>query len=204
MPKAPSQYFLELEKIEKGIVWLKDKSMHGILLVSSLNFILKSAEEQQAIIFQFQDFLNSLDFPIQIVVQSRRLNLTGYLDALKELEKYQPNELLRRLTEEYRKFINSLVEGGQIFTKNFFVVVPFYPTEIPGVKKGEELKKEKLERAKIQLWQRIEFVALGLRRCGLEVALLNTPEIVELLWSWHHPEEAERGYYPEIPPEFLI
>lgn len=204
MPKAPSQYFLELEKIEKGIVWLKDKSMHGILLVSSLNFALKSLEEQQAIIFQFQEFLNSLDFPIQIVVQSRRLNLTGYLDALRELEKYQPNELLRRLTEDYRKFIANLVESGQIFTKNFFVVVPFYPTEIPGVKKGEELKMEKLERAKIQLWQRIEFVALGLRRCGLEVALLNTPEIVELLWSWHHPEEAERGYYPEIPPEFLI
>jgi type IV secretory pathway VirB4 component len=203
MPKASTQSFLEIEKIEKGIVYLKDKSMHGVLMVSSLNFALKSIEEQEAIIVQFQSFLNSLDFPIQIVVQSRRLNLTGYLERLESMEKAQSNELLKKLTAEYRKFIENLVESGQIFTKNFFIVVPFYPFEIPGVKKGTELKKEKLERAKIQLYQRIEFIALGLRRCGLEVALLGTPELAELYWSWHHPEEAEKGYFPEIPPEFL-
>ena len=203
MPKASSQSFLEVEKIEKGIVFLKDKSMHGVLMVSSLNFALKSQEEQEAIIAQFQNFLNSLDFPIQIVVQSRRLNLTGYLERLEALERDQTNELLKRLISEYRKFVANLIETGQIFTKNFFVVVPFYPMEIPGVKKGEELKKERLERAKIQLFQRIEFVALGLRRCGLEVILLQTPELVELYWSWHHPEEAEKGYFPEIPPDFI-
>jgi type IV secretory pathway VirB4 component len=203
MPKASTQSFLEIEKIEKGIVYLKDKSMHGVLMVSSLNFALKSIEEQEAIIVQFQSFLNSLDFPIQIVIQSRRLNLTGYLERLESMEKAQSNELLKKLTAEYRKFIENLVESGQIFTKNFFIVVPFYPFEIPGVKKGTELKKEKLERAKIQLYQRIEFIALGLRRCGLEVALLGTPELAELYWSWHHPEEAEKGYFPEIPPEFL-
>jgi type IV secretory pathway VirB4 component len=203
MPKASTQSFLEIEKIEKGIVYLKDKSMHGVLMVSSLNFALKSIEEQEAIIVQFQSFLNSLDFPIQIVIQSRRLNLTGYLERLESMEKAQSNELLKKLTAEYRKFIENLVESGQIFTKNFFIVVPFYPFEIPGVKKGTELKKEKLERVKIQLYQRIEFIALGLRRCGLEVALLGTPELAELYWSWHHPEEAEKGYFPEIPPEFL-
>jgi type IV secretory pathway VirB4 component len=203
MPKKPSQLFLEVDRVEKGIIYLKDKSMHVILMVSSLNFLLKSQEEQEAIIAQFQNFLNSLDFPIQIVVQSRRLNFTAYLDRLKEIEAQQTNDLMRRLVREYKNFISSLVEGGQIYTKNFFVVIPFFPTEIPGVKKGEEVSAEKMERAKIQLWQRVEFVALGLRRCGLEVALLGTPEIVELLWSWHHPEEAERGYFPEVPPEFL-
>lgn len=203
MPKPTTQSFLEVEKIEGGIIFLKDKSMHGVLMVSSLNFALKSLEEQEAIILQFQNFLNSLDFPIQIVVQSRRLNLTGYLERLETMEKAQANELLRGLTREYRKFVASLVETGQIFTKNFFVIVPFYPLEIPGVKRGEELRKERLERLKVQLFQRIEFVALGLRRCGLEVVLLNTPELIELYWSWHHPEEAEKGYYPEIPPEFL-
>jgi type IV secretory pathway VirB4 component len=203
MPKASTQSFLEVERIERGIVYLKDKSMHAVLMVSSLNFALKSIEEQEATIVQFQNFLNSLDFPIQIVVQSRRLNLTGYLERLEAMEKAQSNELLKRLMSEYRKFVGNLVEQGQIFTKNFFVIVPFYPFEIPGVKKGEELRKEKLERAKIQLLQRVEFVALGLRRCGLEVALLGTPELVELYWSWHHPEEAEKGYFPEVPPEFL-
>lgn len=203
MAKPSTQSFLEVERIENGIVFLKDKSMHGILMVSSLNFALKSFEEQEATILQFQNFLNSLDFSIQIVVQSRRLNLTGYLERLETIEKAQTNELLKRLTFEYRKFVAGLVETGQIFTKNFFVIVPFYPMEIPGVKKGEELKKERLERAKVQLFQRIEFVALGLRRCGLEVILLRTPELVELYWSWHHPEEAEKGYFPEIPPEFF-
>jgi len=173
-------------------------------MVSSLNFALRSEEEQNAIIFQFQNFLNSLDFPIQIVIQSRRLNITGYLDKLKEIEGFQKNELLKQQTSEYRKFIQSLVGTGNILTKNFFVVVPFYPIEIPGVKKGEALKKEKFERAKTQLWQRMEFVALGLRRCGLECFPLNTPEIIELLWGLYHPEEAEVGYYPEIPPEFTL
>ncbi len=199
----PAQLFLEIEEIKEGILILKDKSLHAILMVSSLNFALKSAEEQSAIVFQFQNFLNSLDFPIQIVVQSRRLNITGYLDKLREIEKAQPTELLRRQTAEYRRFIQNLVETGQILTKNFFVVVPFFPLEIPGVKKGEGLKQEKFERAKTQLWQRVEFVALGLRRCGLECFPLNTPEIIELFWSLYHPEEAEVGYFPEIPPEFI-
>lgn len=198
-----TQSFLEIDKIKEGILILKDKSLHGILMVSSINFALKSEEEQNAIIFQFQNFLNSLDFPIQIVVQSRRLNITGYLDKLREIERIQPNELLRRQTADYRQFIQKLVESGQILTKNFFVVVPFYPTEIPGVKQGESLEKEKFERAKFQLWQRMEFVALGLRRCGLECFPLNTPEIIELFWSFYHPEEAEVGYFPEIPPEFI-
>lgn len=203
MPQASTQSFLEVDKIEDGIVFLKDKSMHGVLMTSAVNFSLKSLEEQQANILQFQSFLNSLDFPIQILVQSRRLNLTGYLEKLEAIEKAQPNELLRKLVFEYRKFVENLIGGGYIFSKNFFVIVPFYPMEVPGVKKGEELKRERLERAKVQLFQRIEFVSLGLRRCGLEVILLRTPELVELYWSWHHPEEAEKGYFPEVPPEFL-
>ncbi len=204
MPYKSTQLFLEIDKIKEGILVLKDKSLHGILMVSSINFALKSEEEQNAIIFQFQNFLNSLDFPIQIVVQSRRLNITGYLDKLREIEKSQSNDLLRRQTADYRQFIQKLVESGQILTKNFFVVVPFFPMEIPGVKKGESLEKEKFERAKFQLWQRMEFVALGLKRCGLECVPLSTPEVIELLWSLYHPEEAEVGYFPEIPPEFII
>lgn len=135
MPKASTQSFLEIDKIEDGIVFLKDKSMHGVLMTSSVNFALKSLEEQQANILQFQSFLNSLDFPIQILVQSRRLNLTGYLEKLEAIERAQPNELLRKLVFEYRKFVENLIGSGRIFSKNFFVIVPFYPMEIPGVKK---------------------------------------------------------------------
>ena len=94
-------------------------------MVSSQNFALKSEEEQQAIIFQFQSFLNSLDFPLQISIQSRRLNITGYLDFLKELGANQQNELLKKQTEDYRLFVERLITGGSIMAKNFFVTVPF-------------------------------------------------------------------------------
>lgn len=213
MPEASTQQFLEIEQIREGTVVLKNKSLKGIIMVSSLNFALKSDEEQQAIIYQFQNFLNSLDFPLEIVIQSRRLNITGYLEKLKELEKVQENELLKIQTAEYQKFIKDLIAGGAIMSKNFFVVVPFTLIEIPGMqaaaglfkktKTTESPNEDQFQRAKSQLWQRMEFVALGLRRCGLQCVPLNTPELIELFWSLHHPEEAEVGYYPEIPPELM-
>jgi len=175
-------------------------------MVSSLNFALKSEEEQNAIIYQFQSFLNSLDFSLEIVVQSRRLNITGYLNQLKELERKQENELLKTQTAEYQRFIRELITGGAIMSKNFFVVVPFTLIEIPGIKAVRPtaiLSEEQFQRAKTQLWQRMEFVALGLRRCGLQCIPLNTSELIELFWSLYHPEEAEVGYYPEIPSELI-
>ena len=202
--------FLELDEIREGMVVLKDRSVRGIMLASSQNFALKSAEEQDAVIGQFQSFLNSLDFSIQIVIQSRKLNLTGYLDQLKELEANQKNELLKGLTQSYHAFVEQLIAGSSIMTKNFFVVVPFTLIEtlplddrkrMPKIMGG--LSDDDLQRMKTQLWQRMEFVALGLRRMGLKVAPLNSEELIELFWSWHHPKEAEIGYYPEIPPEII-
>ena len=212
MPQASTQQFLEIEQIREGVMILRNKALRGVIMASSLNFALKSEEEQNAIIYQFQNFLNSLDFSIEIVVQSRRLNITGYLEKLKELEKAQENELLKIQTAEYQKFIQDLIAGGAIMSKNFFVVVPFTLIEIPGMKAargvlGKQpaaiLSEEQFQRAKTQLWQRMEFVALGLRRCGLQCIPLNTSELIELFWSLYHPEEAEVGYYPEIPSELI-
>lgn len=204
-----TQQILEFDQIREGIVIMKDRSLRGIMMVSSLNFALKSEVEQNAIIYQFQSFLNGLDFSVEIVVQTRRLNVTGYLDKLEEFEKNQGNELLKLQTAEYRKFIEELIGGGQIFSKSFFAVVPFYLLEITGMQasKGQKktvqvLTEERFQRAKTQLWQRMEFVALGLGRCGLRCTPLDSGQIIELLWSLYHPEEAEVGYYPEIPPEF--
>ncbi|HDJ30575.1 MAG TPA: hypothetical protein ENF31_01290 [bacterium] len=210
MAQIPTQKFLEIEDIREGIVILKNKTLRGVLIVSSLNFALKSEEEQNATIFQFQEFLNSLDFPLQIVVQSRRLNITGYLDKLKSLEERQENELLKAQTAEYRKFIKDLVAKASIMQKNFFVVVPFIPFGAEATKKGffakptlPTLTEEVFQRAKVQLWQRMEFIILGLRRCGLQAQPLDSPELIELFWSIYNPEEAEFGYYPEIPPELI-
>lgn len=208
--RLPTQNFLEFNQIRNGVVILKNKSLRGILMISSINFDLKSDEEQDAIIYQFQNFLNSLDFSCQIIIQSRRLNITGYLEKLKELEQGQKNELLRVQTAEYRKFIESLLSRGTIMTKQFFVVIPYTLGEIDGLmggwglkKKSPELNEEFFQRCKDQLYQRMEFVAIGLRRCGLSVVPLTTPELIELFWSWHHPREAEVGYYPEILPELI-
>ena len=209
MAKTPTQKFLEIDQIRERIILLKNRALRGVLMVSSLNFALKSDEEQTAIIHQFQSFLTSLDFSCQIIVRSRKLNITGYLDKLKELEKVQENELLKIQTTEYRKFIETLISEEAIMTKNFFVVIPFTLVEVPGFGGGKKSEKspamteENFQRCKLQLWQRMEFVALGLRRCGLRVTLLNTEELIELFWGLHHPEEAEVGYYPEIPPEFI-
>jgi len=207
MVNPASQQIIEIDKIKEGVVILKNKALRGILMVSSTNFALKSEEEQNAIIFQFQSFLNSLDFPIEMVVQSKKLNITGYLDKLKELEAKEQNELLKVQIAEYQKFIRELIMGGAIMSKQFFVVVPFTLMELPRLtaeKKSPKtlsLTEEKFQRSKSQLWQRMEFVALGLRRCGLQSIPLNTSELIELFWSLYHPEESEVGYYPDIPPE---
>jgi type IV secretory pathway VirB4 component len=206
----PVQDFLHVDDIREDTLILKDKSLRGIIMVSSINFALKSEEEQKAVIFQFQDFLNSLDFPIQIIVQSRQLNITGYLEKLKDLESKQDNELLKVQTIEYRKFIEGLIANQVIMTKNFYVVVPFYPTVadaqsalkgIIGKQNTTQLTEEGFQQAKIQLTQRMEFIAMGLRRSGLQSTLLSTEDLIELFWSNHHPTEAETGYYPEIPDE---
>jgi KaiC/GvpD/RAD55 family RecA-like ATPase len=220
MADSATQQFVEVQDIREGVLLLKNNTIRGVLMVSSINFALKSEEEQTAIIYAFQSFLNSLDFSCQIVVQSRNINITPYLDSIKDLEDRQTNELLKKQTTAYREFIKNMVVGDVVMTKNFYVVVPYTLMEILGVgaaaKKFNVLgqitgKKEdnkplddsQFQRCKTQLWQRMEYVAMGLRRCGLEAVPLTTPELIELFWAIHHPDQAEVGYYPEILPELL-
>ncbi len=210
MTRVPSQQFMPAEQIREGVMIMKDKSLKGILLVSSLNFALKSEDEQMAIIYQFQNFLNSLDFSCQIVVNSRKVNITGYIDKIKDLESKQKNELLKIQTAEYRTFIEEIIANGSIMSKSFYVVVPYYPmTELPNISAGGKesktnLTEKKFQNGKYQLWQRMEYVSLGIRRCGLKSATLGSEELIELLWGLHHPKQAELGYYPDLPPEVII
>ncbi|MCX6806508.1 MAG: hypothetical protein NT135_00030 [Candidatus Berkelbacteria bacterium] len=227
MAESSTQDFLEVRDIKEGVLILKNQGIRGVLMVSSLNFALKSEDEQTAIIYAFQNFLNSLDFSCQIVLQSRRINITPYLDDLKTLEESQTNDLLKIQTGAYREFIHSLVQGETIMTKNFYFVVPYSLIEALGVGvavKGfnignivgnifggnknqtssqKAMSDDEFQRARTQLWQRMEFLAMGLRRCGLEAIPLTTSELIELFWAIHHPEQAEIGYYPEILPELI-
>ncbi len=216
MSFTSTQQFLEISQIREGVIILKNKAMRAVMMVSSLNFALKSDEEQSSIIYQFQSFLNSLDFTCQIIIQSRKLNITGYLDQIKELENKQTNELLKTQTAEYRQFIEDIIAGappagkyGEIMSKSFYVIIPFTLLETKRASilsllkapKISALTEEEFQRCKQQLWQRMEFVALGLRRCGLQAVPLTTPELIELFWGLHHPKQAEIGYFPEVPPE---
>ncbi len=218
MAESATQAFLEVQDIREGVLILKDNNIRGILMVSSINFALKSDEEQTGIIYAFQNFLNSLDFFCQIVIQSRNINITPYLDSLKDLEEKQTNSLLREQTASYREFIKNMVVGDVVMTKNFYVVVPYNLMEILGTKgiakqfnifkkdsgrQQEALKDDEFQNCKTQLWQRMEYLSMGLRRCGVEAMPLTTPELIELFWSIHHPDQAEVGYYPEILPELL-
>ena len=212
MPTA--QDFLEIKDIREGVLVLKNNQIRGILMVSSVNFALKSEEAQNSIIYAFQNFLNSLDFFCQIIIQSRNLNITPYLDIVKVLEEKQTNELLKTQTSSYMEFIKELVKGEHIVTKSFYVVVPYTLEEILGVgaitkqynpfgflSKDKDNRKgisdEDFHKVKSQLWQRMEFLASGLR------SPLISSELIELFWSTYHPTEAESGYYPEILPELL-
>jgi len=220
MAESATQAFLEIQDIKEGVLLLKNNSIRAVLMVSSINFALKSEEEQTAIVYAFQSFLNSLDFSCQIIVQSRNINITPYLDSLKDLEDKQTNELLKKQTTSYREFIKNMVVGDVVMTKNFYVVVPYTLMEAFGVKgatkqfdvlkqmsgsenQSQSIKDDEFQRCKTQLWQRMEYLAMGLRRCGLEAVPLTTPELIELFWAIHHPDQAEIGYYPEILPELL-
>ena len=125
--KATTQKYLDIAEIKEDVVVMKDGTLRAVLLVSSINFSLKSEDEQNAIIASYISFLNFLEFPLQIVIQSRKLDIDGYLDRLKKIEKEQTNELLHMQTAEYRQYVSELVEIGDIMTKRFYMVVPYNP-----------------------------------------------------------------------------
>jgi hypothetical protein len=131
-----TQEFVPIKEIRDGIVTLKDGSLRAVLLASSVNFALKSADEQQAIIMQFQSFLNSLDFSVQICVQSRQLDIRPYIALLEGRYKGEVNDLMKIQIREYIKFVRSFVEQTNIMTKTFFIVIPFTQTVSANSVKG--------------------------------------------------------------------
>lgn len=194
-----TQQYVDVEEIKDGVIILKNSSLRSVLLVSSINFDLKSTEEQDAIIEQYQGFLNSLDFSVQILVSSRRLNVEPYLDFLGEKEKKQTNELLKLQISEYKNFVKNLTEISNIMTKLFYIVVPFSPVEnqeggvfdkissIFSPRQEILKKKENFETYKNQLWQRVDHIISGLSGIGLKIVPLNTEEIIELLYNSYNP-----------------
>ncbi|MCX6701869.1 MAG: hypothetical protein NTX96_01580 [Candidatus Zambryskibacteria bacterium] len=204
-----TQEFVPIKEVRDGIVILKDDSMRGVVLASSLNFSLKSEDERSAIIMQFQDFLNSLDFTVQICIQSRRLDIRPYIALLEERYKEQINDLMKIQTREYIEFIKKFTESTNIMTKSFFVIVSYDPAMI-NVKGGvvgglfkkktatEELENKRVsfEENRTQLEQRVSVVEQGLSRCGIRVIRLGTEEVIELFYKIFNPGDTEKPIKP--------
>ena len=203
---SPTQKFVPIQEVRDGVLILKDGSMRAVLLASSLNFALKSSDEQQSIIFQFQNFLNSLNFSVQISVQSRRLDIRPYIALLESRYKEQQTDLMRLQTREYIGFIKSFTEQTNIMTKNFFVVIPYTPPILGGAgggivsklfpSKGKAAvsadKTANFEENRSQLIQRLDVVQQGLVRCGIRVVQLGTEELVEVFYKIFNPGDIEK------------
>lgn len=188
----PTQQFVPVEEVRNGVVVLKNGGYRGIMMCSSLNFALKSEDEQRAIIGGFQKFLNTLDFSVQIVVHSRKTDIRPYLALLQERMDRQGSELMRIQLREYIAFIRNFIEGSEIMTKTFYMVVPYTPVSLSqatnnlpfmGRSQGSsETEQRSFEETRIQLEQRMALVAGGLASSGLRAVPLGTEEIIELLY----------------------
>lgn len=193
---AATQEFVSIRDIRDGIVILKSGQICKVLLASSVNFALKSQDEQRAILFQFQNFLNTLDFSLQIYVQSRRLNIEPYLAMLAERQGNQDNDLMRVQLREYIEFIRSFTIEVDVMSKNFFVIVPYTPNKInitQGFKgiltqgRSGVQNDVTLEEQRLQLEQRQAVVEQGLNRMGVRTIALATDELVELFYHIYNP-----------------
>lgn len=193
-----AQSFVPIKNIKDGILYMDDGRIKVILTVSSLNLALKGEEEQAAIIGQFQGFLNSLDFPIQIHAESRRVDIKPYLFSLEKKQEEIEDELMKNQIREYRQFIKTFAEKTNIMNKRFFVVIDYEYGENQtgnegglmssfGFAKEKELGAIEIEEWRTQLEQRISVVASGLSGLGLQVNMLGTEELIELFYKIYNP-----------------
>ncbi len=206
-----AQDFVPIKEVRNGIIILKNGGLRAVLLASSINLSLKSDEEQTAIIAAFQSFLNGLDFPTQIVIQSRRLDIRPYLLSLEERLKEQTESLLKIQTKEYIEFIRTFNDDVNIMTKTFFVVIPYTPTilktggnilekfmggstskkQIADTKKAIDLAS--FEEKRSQLDQRVRVIMGGLNGFGVRSSQLDTEAIVELFYKTFNPGDISQG-----------
>lgn len=199
---ASTQRFLRIGEIKDNILILKNGSARAIIKTSSLNFNLKSEQEQNAIISAYQGFLNSLEFPIQILIKSKKLDLDDYIDQIKELGEKQENKLLKDQTFEYAQYVKRLIDYADIMEKEFYVIVPYDPGRVKGTLKTQTFfqrmspqdtqvnygkRKKEFENIKKWLSQRTQIITNGLENCGLKAELLNTTEIIKLFYSSYNP-----------------
>lgn len=200
-----TQDFVPVRDIRDNVVIQKNGQMCSILLASSINFALKSLDEQRAILAQFQAFLNTLDFSVQFYVQSRRLNIEPYLAKLQEREPIQDNDLMRIQLREYMEFVKTFVDEVDVMSKNFFIVIPYASAKIDfasnigavfGKRKEASLDDTRFEEDRLQLEQRTSLVEQGLARIGVRTIALQNEELVELYYHIFNPGDPNGNASP--------
>ena len=194
-----AQQYLDITEIKENTVIMRDGTLRAVILISSINFALKSEDEQNAIISGYVSFLNNIDFPLQIVIQSRELNIDGYIKSLQEKGKVQTNELLKMQTNEYIQYIKELISMSKIMNKRFYIVIPYNPLSdkqkkffgrLLDVFKPSALirmKEEKFRRRRIELTRRIDNIISGLNSIGLNAVELDTQGLIELYYNCYNP-----------------
>lgn len=209
-PPVSTQQYLDIAEIKDGTIVMKDGTIRAVFLASSINFALKSEDEQNSVISSYVRFLNNLSFTLQIVIQSRELNIDNYLAYLQTKEKEQINKLLKLQTAEYIDYIKELTSLGQIMNKRFYVVVPYDPLTdkhksfFDSLKEAFRpasaivLKDKTFKRYQKSLDLRLESVANGLTSLGVSVERLNTQQLIELFYSTYNPETAKNQKLVDI------
>jgi hypothetical protein len=201
-----TQEFVPLKEVRDGVVILKNGSLRSLLMASSINLALKSGDEQQAIIAQFQNFLNSLEFPVQFFIESRDLDIRPYVALLEERYAAELDDLMKIQIREYIVFIKDFTERANIMAKNFFIVVPYDPALIergggiaaissllPTSKEvSSTISDEQFEQYRTQLEERVSVIEQGLVRTGVRVVKLGTEEVIELFYKLFNPGELEK------------
>jgi type IV secretory pathway VirB4 component len=207
---ATTQAHVQIAEVKEDIVIMKDGTLRAVLLISSINFALKSEDEQNAIIASYVNFLNTLDFPLQIVIQSRKLNVEGYLQKLEKSEKEQTNELLRMQIHDYRQYISELIELGEIMTKKFYIVIPYNPLsdkqkgwfkrsfELFRAASVVKLSQDRFQKRKRDLSIRVDHVVGNLNSIGLKSIVLDTQSLIELYYNSYNPGVSEREKLADI------
>jgi hypothetical protein len=201
-PKYSTLAFVEVSEIRDGVIILRENQLRAVLAVSSANFALKSNNEQEVIVNTFQGILNSLDFPMQILVQSRKLDLNPYVEKLKYLEDKQDNDLLRVKMQEYVEYIKQMSQEVNIMDKNFFVIIGYEPITLKEGIFGRFLRalnptriikqrqEEFIKNRKI-LMSRIEQVSSKMTALDLKINMLNTEQLITLMYNSYNPDTME-------------
>ncbi|MEK7614948.1 MAG: TraC family protein [Patescibacteria group bacterium] len=199
-PGPPTVNYLDIAEIRDDMVILKDGTVRAVLLVSSINFALKAEDEQEAIIQAYMSFLNGLEFPVQIVVHSRKMNIDPYLKALKEQERVTQNDLLRTQIGDYQAFVSELVELGQIMQKRFYIVLPYDPltnkrknfwtrlSESMSPAAAAKLNAKQLADRIEQMYRRVDQIQGELNSMSLNSARLDTQSLIELYYNVYNPD----------------